>query len=120
MQNATRLGHGGLQPIPVRTPRQKMAAVLSCREFLLRLTRHQDTKRVPRPIRLEALALLRQFPDEAELKPILEAACLPGDPAPNEAAQTGFDVESLFRKPKFCCPGFGAADALHASKNPSI
>jgi hypothetical protein len=61
------------------SPRQQVAAVLAARDFLLRLTRPAETLRVPGPVRQEARALLRHYPLEARLRPILEAGLLSPD-----------------------------------------
>lgn len=62
------------------SPTQQVAAVVATRDFLLRLTRPADTPRVPGPVRQEARSLLRHFPMEDRLRPILEAALLPVSP----------------------------------------
>jgi hypothetical protein len=51
---------------------QAVAAVLESRAFLYRLTQHQLTPRVPGPVRMEARALLRHFPEANLLAPLLE------------------------------------------------
>lgn len=58
------------------SPHQSISAVLATRDFLLRLTRPVDTPRVSGPVRQEARALLRHFPVEAQLRPILESGLL--------------------------------------------
>lgn len=58
------------------SPQQQVAAVLAARDFLLRLTRPAETLRVPGAVRQEARALLRHYPLEARLRPILEAGLL--------------------------------------------
>lgn len=52
---------------------QAAAAVLESRAFLYRLTQHKLTPRVPGPVRMEARALLRQFPEIVVLAPLLGA-----------------------------------------------
>jgi hypothetical protein len=47
---------------------QEAAAVRQARRFLLRLADHRQTRRIPRPIRAEALALLRTMPTEKRLR----------------------------------------------------
>lgn len=56
----------------ISSQEQQVSAVLASRDFLLRLTRPQETPRVPPGIRREALALLRHFPATERLRPALE------------------------------------------------
>jgi hypothetical protein len=60
------------------SPQQQVWAVLATRELLVRLTRPTETPRVPGAVRQEARALLRHFPMDDVLRPVLEAALLPG------------------------------------------
>ena len=53
---------------------QKVSAVVAARDFLLRLTNHKETPRIPREVRREARALLRHYPLAGELREILEQA----------------------------------------------
>jgi|TARA_X000001036_G_scaffold70699_1_gene62080 hypothetical protein len=57
---------------PISTAQQKISAVVSTRDFLLRLTNVKETPRIPREVRREAKTLLRHYPLISELKPILE------------------------------------------------
>jgi hypothetical protein len=47
---------------------------VATRDFLLRLTNHKETPRIPREVRREARALLRHYPVADELREILEQA----------------------------------------------
>lgn len=80
------------------SPWQQVAAVLAARDFLLRLTRPSDTPRVSGSVRQEARALLRHFPLDERLRPILEAALLPegsgGGGVAGGVAQSGPDPAS--------------------------
>jgi len=58
----------------ISSGQQKITAVISTRDFLLRLTNPKETPRIPREVRREAKTLLRHYPIEAELKPVLETA----------------------------------------------
>lgn len=51
---------------------QQVSAVLNARELLVRLSDSRLTPRVPREIRSEARALLRNFPISQRLRPVLE------------------------------------------------
>jgi len=57
---------------PISTAQQKISAVVSARDFLLRLTNVKETPRIPREVRREAKTLLRHYPLVSELKPALE------------------------------------------------
>jgi hypothetical protein len=57
--------------VPISSPLQQVAAVVATRDFLLRLSDPQATKRVPGEVRKEARALLRHFPIAETLRPIL-------------------------------------------------
>ena len=57
---------------PISTAQQKISAVVSTRDFLLRLTNVKETPRIPREVRREAKTLLTHYPLISELKPILE------------------------------------------------
>lgn len=54
------------------SPQRQISAILASRDFLLRLTRPQETPRVATAVRREALALLRHFPPTERLRPLLE------------------------------------------------
>ena len=60
------------QRVAVGRHMQQISSVLATREFLRRLTEPSETPKVPLDLRREALALLRHYPKEAELAPILE------------------------------------------------
>lgn len=66
------------------SPQQQVSAVVAARDFLLRLTRPLETPRVPGLVRTEARSLLRHFPLEEDLKPVLESALLPHRDAAGE------------------------------------
>lgn len=57
--------------VPISSPLQQVAAVVGTRDFLLRLSDPQATRRVPGEVRKEARALLRHFPVAETLRPIL-------------------------------------------------
>lgn len=57
--------------VPISSPMQQAAAVVATRDFLLRLSDPQATRRVPGEVRKEARALLRHFPIADALRPIL-------------------------------------------------
>lgn len=57
---------------PLSPPSKKVDAIISARDFLLRLTSPKEEPRIPREVRREAQTLLRHFPPAAELRPILE------------------------------------------------
>lgn len=57
--------------VPISSPIQQTAAVVATRDFLLRLSDPQATRRVPGEVRKEARALLRHFPIAETLRPIL-------------------------------------------------
>jgi hypothetical protein len=63
----------GIVPLrtPISTPAQQCAAVVGARDFLLRLTQANSTRRIG-DIRAEARALLRHYPVADTLRPILE------------------------------------------------
>ena len=63
--------------VAISSPRQQVSAVVATRDFLLRLTDHRLTPRVPGDVRGEARALLRHYPLPDRLRPILEQALLP-------------------------------------------
>lgn len=58
--------------VAISNPRQQLTAVIATRDFLLRLTKPQETPRVPGDVRGEARALLRHYPLPERLRPILE------------------------------------------------
>jgi hypothetical protein len=58
--------------VPISSPMQQVAAVVATRDFLLRLSDPDATKRVPGEIRKEARALLRHFPIAEKLRPVLQ------------------------------------------------
>lgn len=49
-------------------PSEKQRAVLYARRFLYDLLDPKKTPKVPRPIRLQAIRILRHFPYEGELE----------------------------------------------------
>jgi hypothetical protein len=73
------------------SPQRQISAILASRDFLLRLTRPQETPKVPPYVRREALALLRHFPPVERLRPVLEQqmGSLGSEPAPLPAAELG-------------------------------
>jgi len=58
--------------VPISSPMQQVAAVVATRDFLLRLSDPDATKRVPGEVRKEARALLRHFPIAERLRPVLQ------------------------------------------------
>jgi hypothetical protein len=56
----------------ISTKRQRIASMIATRNFLLRLTQPKETPRMSRDIRGEARALLRHYPSEDVLRPVLE------------------------------------------------
>lgn len=58
--------------VPISSPTQQVAAVVATRDFLLRLSDPQATRRVPGEVRKEARALLRHFPIAEKLRPVLQ------------------------------------------------
>lgn len=56
----------------ISTKRQRVAAMIATRDFLLRLTQPQETPRVPGEVRKEARSLLRHYPLSEALRPVLE------------------------------------------------
>jgi hypothetical protein len=73
------------------SPQRQISAILASRDFLLRLTRPQETPKVPPAVRREALALLRHFPPTERLRPVLERQMGAGDakPIPAPASELG-------------------------------
>ena len=58
--------------VPEQVPAiQAVAALLETRSFLARLSDPAQTPRVPFPLRREARALLRHYPREERLRPVL-------------------------------------------------
>ena len=55
----------------ISQPNQQLEAMVGAREFLLRLTDTKETPRIPREVRREARAIMRHFPPEHELRPLL-------------------------------------------------
>ena len=56
----------------ISSPSQQVSAVVSTRDFLLRLIDTKETPRIPREVRREARALLRHYPIAEQLRPVLE------------------------------------------------
>jgi hypothetical protein len=56
----------------ISTKRQRIASMIATRNFLLRLTQPKETPRMSRDVRGEARALLRHYPSEEVLRPVLE------------------------------------------------
>lgn len=70
---------------PAQVPAiQAIAALLETRSFLARLSDPAQTPRVPFPLRREARALLRHYPREERLRPVLN-----GSESLNETRKTG-------------------------------
>lgn len=63
-------------PVPERNPisskDQKINAVVSTRDYLLRLTSTKETPRIPLEVRREARTLLRHYPLPAEMKVVMK------------------------------------------------
>jgi hypothetical protein len=57
--------------IRISSPEQQIAAMVGVRDFLLRLANTKETPRIPREVRREARAIMRHYPPEHELKPLL-------------------------------------------------
>lgn len=60
--------------------KRQIEAIISSRDFLLRLTRAKETPNVPTYVRREALALLRHFPPGDRIRSALEAHLDAHDP----------------------------------------
>tara|TARA_Y100000814_G_scaffold278734_1_gene240792 strand:- start:60 stop:224 length:165 start_codon:yes stop_codon:yes gene_type:complete len=48
-----------------------MRSLIGVRDFLRRLTDTKETPRIPREVRREARAIMRHYPPEHELRPLL-------------------------------------------------
>ena len=55
----------------ISQPNQQLEAIVGVRDFLLRLTNTKETPRIPREVRREARAIMRPYPPEHELRPLL-------------------------------------------------
>jgi len=58
--------------IRISSPQQQMAAMIGVRDFLLRLTNTKESPRIPREVRREARTIMRHYPPEHELRPLLD------------------------------------------------
>jgi len=58
--------------IPISSNDQKITAVVSTRDYLLRLTSPKETPRIPLEVRREARTLLRHYPLPTEMKAIMK------------------------------------------------
>ncbi len=55
----------------ISRPEDQMRSLVGVRDFLRRLTDTKETPRIPREVRREARAIMRHYPPEHELRPLL-------------------------------------------------
>ena len=57
--------------IRISSPEDQTRSLIGVRDFLRRLTDTKETPRIPREVRREARAIMRHYPPEHELRPLL-------------------------------------------------